>query len=383
MSRGKQLFARVRYLSFSSILAFGALAGVFMNPGVASAGVLTERSVQLSTSTKGAEDVSYKINFTAEEAAGAFVADFCTNSSVVGDECNAPAGFDASGVTTSTSDASVDADTSQVIVTYEIDASDEVSVELEGVTNPSAAGPLFVRLISYDTKTSADSYTSQSLASGVRDQGSVALSITDAINVTGLVQESLTFCVSGAVIGVNCEPASIESPILELGEEDGDVTALSASAVSTGDIYTQISTNAAGGAVINLKSDAKGCGGLLRRGAPTACDIKPALATNIVAGEAKFGLKLAEAVGTAGYADPSGVLQPVSGSIYGEDDFAFNYVSDENTGVTSVYGDPLLDTDGAPVDNQNVKITFGASVANNTPAGQYTTNISLIATGRF
>jgi hypothetical protein len=59
-----------------------------------------------------------------------------------------------------------------------------------------------------------------------------------------------------------------------------------------------------------------------------------------------------------------------------------NFV-DGTTGVTSTYGDSLLDTANLPVNNKNVQITFGASVSNLTPAGLYSADLSLIATGKF
>jgi hypothetical protein len=59
------------------------------------------------------------------------------------------------------------------------------------------------------------------------------------------------------------------------------------------------------------------------------------------------------------------------------------YVSGDATGVTSTYGDPILDTAGAPVNNMGMPLTFGASAANDTAAGLYSADLSLIATGKF
>lgn len=53
------------------------------------------------------------------------------------------------------------------------------------------------------------------------------------------------------------------------------------------------------------------------------------------------------------------------------------------SGVTSTYGDQFLTTSGAPALNKNMTLTFGASAANNTPAGSYSADLSLIATGKF
>jgi hypothetical protein len=60
-----------------------------------------------------------------------------------------------------------------------------------------------------------------------------------------------------------------------------------------------------------------------------------------------------------------------------------NYVSGDATGVTSTYGDPILNTAGAPANNQNMPLTFAASINNNTPAGDYSATLGLIASGTY
>lgn len=76
-------------------------------------------------------------------------------------------------------------------------------------------------------------------------------------------------------------------------------------------------------------------------------------------------------------------FQPVNGSGYNSSSYVLNYTATNATGVTSAYGDPLLSTDGAPANNKNVAIMFGASVTQDTPAGEYATDLSLIVTGKF
>ncbi|MGH7218550.1 MAG: hypothetical protein ACREGE_03870, partial [Candidatus Microsaccharimonas sp.] len=68
---------------------------------------------------------------------------------------------------------------------------------------------------------------------------------------------------------------------------------------------------------------------------------------------------------------------------YSDSIFKLNFVSGNASGVTGPYGDPVLDTAGAPANNKNAQITFGASIANDTPAGLYSADFSLIATGKF
>ena len=358
------------------ILLFTMVLSTFAN-----AAQVTNRSIALSSSSAGATAVTYEVNFTSVATAGAFVVDFCSNSPVIGQVCDTPAGFNASAAaSTSSGFTDVQAlNNHTVVVGGTISVSQNISVALSGIANPSNPGALYARIITYDTKARALEYTSEDVKTGTVDSGSVAISITDTIGVGGAVLESMTFCISGAAISANC--AGTQPPVLTLGESDGVVTALSPDHVSTGGIHTQLSTNAANGAVISLKSGAFGCGGLKRAGAPAACDILPALRTGISEGQAKFGVKTSLATDTG--SDPLGVLQPVAGSGYNTSTFALNYASGDATGITSTYGDPFLDTDGAPANNKNMILIFGVSVSNNTPAGAYSTDLSMVATGTF
>lgn len=377
--------------NMNSIRSFNRQAGIVamvvalllatVMPALVSAEQVTERSIELSNSSVSATNVTYSVNFTSVGAAGAFVVDFCSNSPVIGEACTAPGGFVATAAASTTSGFTgvADLDTNTIRVTGTIGATTAVSVDVTGITNPSAAGPLYARIVTFDTEAHADAYTSAIPGADKVDEGGVAMSITPTVGVSGAVLESMTFCVSKTAPTANC--GGVDAPVLALGETVGSTVALVPTAVSTGVINTQISTNASGGVVVRLKSNAIGCGGLLRAGAPSACDILPALTGGIAANEAKFGVKTATSTDTG--TDPNGTYQPVSGSGYNSTTYALNYASNNATGVTSTFGDPFLDTADAPANNKNMALTFGASVTNSTPAGLYSADISLIATGKF
>lgn len=376
-----------------SLAVFGAIGALLLAavlPSVALAAQITQRSIELSSSSKGATGVSYIVNFTSVSTAGAVVIDFCSDSPLFGQTCAAPAGFDVVDATvngatfTKTALTTPTANSIMLAGTVAVGAN---TIQLDGVTNPSAAGPLYARIVTFDTSAHAAAYVSTpttSYSANVVDNGSVAVSITDSVGVSGAVLESLSFCVSGAAINANCDVTGNPAPTLRLGKDLGNgIIALDPSEVSTGSIYTQLSTNAVSGAIVRLKSDANNCGGLLRAGDPTACDITPALTGDITAGQAKFGVKTGASTYTTGVASPTGLLEPVTGSGYSSTAYALNYASDQLTGVTSPFGDPFLDTAGHPANNVNMQLTFGASVGNDTPAGNYSTDISLVATGKF
>lgn len=364
--------------------AAGALLLATFLPALASADQVTDRSIALSSSSVSATNVTYTVNFTAVKAAGAVVVDFCNDSPVLGQTCTAPAGFDASGAATSggfTMGTLTAPANNKLAVTGTIGAGSTVAINLTGITNPNAAGPLYARIVTYTDATGAAGYTSANpnAVAAHLDDGGVAMSITPTVGVSGAVLESMTFCVSAAAITDNC--VTTTAPTLTLGETVGTTKALSTSVVSTGDLFTQISTNATSGAVVNLKSSAMGCGGLVNSSNPSACYITPALQTGIIAGQAKFGVKTAAASNLDG--NSNGILQPVASSGYNNTTYALNWASGDATGVTSTYGDPFLDTNNLPANGQNMQLTFGASVSNSTPAGAYSADLSLIATGKF
>lgn len=367
------------------IVAAAALLFATFVPSLVFAAQVTERSIELSSSSKSALNVTYGVKFTSVDAAGAFVIDFCSNSPVIGEPCTAPTNFDVTDAASTTSGFTgvADLDANTVRVTGTIGTNDPVEVDITGIDNPSVAGPLYARIVTYASEAHANGYTSEDLdvVGAPIDDGGLAISITDTVGVSGAVLESMIFCIAGQTISANCDLTGNTAPTVKLGETVGDGVALVSSALSTGSVYTQISTNAASGAVVRLKSNATNCGGLLRAGAPTACDIAPALTTGVAAGEAKFGVRAIATADTG--SNPSGTFQAVAASGYNDTTYALNYVAGNATGVTSTYGDPFLDTNDAPLNNKNMQLTFGASVTNTTPAGLYSADLSLVATGKF
>lgn len=357
---------------------FGAATLVFATliPALASAATVTDRSVTLSSSVKAAAGVTYEVKFKAQDnSTGAFVLEFCTNPTI-GTSCTAPSGVSTSGVGTSGSDtvSAVNINKAvKVVLASSANAGDSVDVVLTGIHNPTDSGVFYARIVTYQDGTSNYNYTDATTLGAHLGEGSVALSMTDGFGVSGAVPETMTFCASNAAITqADCSDAT--TPSISLG-----TAGILDTSLSTGIVYTQISTNAAKGAVVNLRSDATGCGGLVRQGATTnaaGCGIAPLTsAGSIGTGAAKFGVKLANLSATTG-------TIAVSGS-YDTTNYYMNYVSGDASGVTGPYGDPVYNTSNAPVDLGKANLTFGANISNVTPAGTYKANFSLIATGTF
>ena len=360
----------------------GALLLAVVIPAIASAAQLTERSIALSSPSKDATGVTYTIKFKAAGAAEGAVIDFCGNTPLIGEECTTPAGFVATNATGTGVDVK---DDNTVVVTQAITAGADVTVTLANLKNPSAVGPFYARIVTYSTGALANYVAADNLGAGTVDEGSASIVITDTIGVSGAVLESMTFCVSGTdVIATGCT-GNLTAPTLKLGEQVGDVFALVPGKASTGSIYTQITTNSATGAVVSLKSSTIGCGGLVRAGV-TNCDIDPALDTDVIDNDtaAKFGIKTgASTTGTGTFRPFQSDPLDAGTAYYSPSAFKMNWVVGDANGVTSTFGDPFLDTAGAPATDKKMTLTFGASVTNQTPAGLYSANLSLIATGKF
>lgn len=335
--------------------------------------------------------MSYRVQFTIPasggSAAGAFLVDFCSDSPVVGQSCTPPTDMSTTAVDTSTANttvSSVAASTVKVVPSSDYSAGDPVDVTLTKIDNPSVSGPLYARIITYDTAAHTSNYTTTALGTGAKDNGGIAAYITSDIGVNAAVRETLTFCVASATITADCGDASSHLPNLELGEGTAGAKALDASHLSTVDLYTLLSTNAGSGAVVKLRSNVS-CGGLKRVGAST-CDIPPADGTtvaNVTQGAASFGIKADAATGTAvsGSGGTSGNLAPTNS--YSTSTYRMYYKSDNTAGVTSAYGDDFLNTGGHPVNNEQLQLTLGASVSNVTPAGLYKASLNMIATGTY
>ena len=440
--------------------------------GFADAAQLQYRSIQLSDSspsngtyTAGVGsglNVTYKISFKSIQNASSMVIDFCENDPIIGDTCVAPTGMSvttaaidptSTGNLTSTGWSITNINTPNPRIKLaqgagsQLTAGTQQNFNITGITNPSIVDPttkgsFYARIYTFASTTFGDgvskTYTNAAAAatSGFSDYGGIALSIDYVISITARVQETLTFCVSGSdpnnwTTTGDCGDAAVTStanpapgqygpPNIVLGH--GSPTAvLDTSAVDYGNVWTQLSTNATSGAVINMHSNIP-CGGLSADYIPPStgtCAIPAVNAgsgagpTVISAGTAAFGVAINKytpttqagpaAIGTltptTAYYDPAHYV--FTGNVpttvyYGMDtqtatgfNTAFTTVgppfsgqSSYNGSVIGKFGSTVLTCTG-PISRVDARYTFAATSALTTPAGIYTANLSLIATGTF
>jgi hypothetical protein len=455
---------RISYIATAMVLFAAGLP--LLKSGQAQAAQLGFRSVQLSDSspsngtfTAGVGsglDVTYKFSFkTGAAAASSMVIDFCANDPIIGDTCTAPTGMSVAAVTidaantgdvTSAGWSITKSNAPNPVIKLaqgsgsQLAANTQENFDLLHFTNPSTVaaatkGSFYARIYTYfannfTDSTGTKSYTNAAAAatSGFTDYGGVALSVDYVITITARVQETLTFCVSGNdpnnwTSTGDCGDSAVTNaaqngpPNLVLGH--GTPTAvLDTSVVDYGNIWTQLSTNATHGAVINMHTNIP-CGGLsadYNSASPgsATCSI-PAVnggantgPTAISPGTAAFGVAINSytpttqagpaAIGTVTPTSPyydathytfTGNVPTIASTYFGMDNTTatgFNTTpagaSSFNGAVTGAYGSTVLTASG-PISKADARYTFASTASLTTPAGIYVANLSLIATGTF
>jgi hypothetical protein len=245
------------------------------------------------------------------------------------------------------------------------------SFELTGITNPSGTGSFWARIYTYSDATYGSSgtvYSSPTALGSYVDYGGFALSTVSQISVTATVMETLTFCVNKTAPGAVC--SGLTTPVaLTLGH--GSPLVLDSTQADTDTAHMQISTNAVAGAAIRMFTH-NTCSGLSRDNG-TTCGIPgsgntpdPFTTTNV----AEYGLNVGTGSGGTGTITPTAPYST-----------AANYAM--QAAVASTYGDKIADTGGTATASVDSTLTFAAQANVTTPAGVYSANESLIATGTF
>jgi hypothetical protein len=364
----------------------------FIKFGMADAfGLVTTRSVQMSSSAASATGVSYKIsfNFATVAAVGGIVVDFCSNDPIINDTtCTLPTGFSitASPAVTAQSTTAGCSLAGFTTVgqlntnrTLTLTTASPVTVSsppcaasftLTTATNPSTTNQTFyARIYTYATAAAATGYTTANPSAGgaIVDAGGVAMGTTAQITVTAKVQEQLTFCV---YTGINCAAGGTTVTLGRYG------------VLSTSTSYTDISTNfdaqtnATGGAAVYVK------GSLLTSGSNTI----PALTSPAVytSNTSEFGICSAEDAGVnlTIIANYNGVTaSKCAGATTGvSTDNGASYYFGTNA-VSGTYGDQIA-TEAAGTSSSGT-VNMMAGVSNTQVAGIYTATLTFIATGTY
>jgi hypothetical protein len=432
----------VPFLAAAAVLVFASTVNILMSSQKASALQLTERKIRITSSKVGQSGVTYNVSFKPAQttAIKGIVVDLCMDSPLVGTTCSR-----TNGATLTPTSGTINVTSNLVApVTLGFTANNPVNVPSQGngliiltnatgfttgdldvtktitfaftATNPTVAPPassFYARIITYTATATATAYDSSTVSSanpGTHiDEGGVALSTANQLNINARIQEQLEFCVSAldGTIDTNGEvPASCAAlntanygTTVDLGVIDSGAPSITPIAASSGGNGMNggilIRTNAANGAVISYFAEQAGTGtfhlGALRvPGAPCTNDAVPSIsvvdqcfnsagATQVSfssSGE-KFGMT---AMTPLFNASTSNLLR--STNYIGDGLPGTGFAWEETAPAANVVATPLA-TSTTVLDYELLVLRFAAQAAATTPTGSYTVTSTYIATSTF
>jgi len=427
-SRTLLLWVQITSLAFASVFSMAFPQGT-------SAALLTSRKATISTSAPNATDVefvfSYSLPNTTSTKAG-IIYEFCT--SPLG-TCNAT-GWTLSGATQDGQSAWPNNATAFAKVTGGADVGDcnfnsaptteicfardetvatgvtggAVTHTISGINFNSTIQTVYVRISVYSDN---DFQTADLL-----DNGVVAVAVVRQLVTYGRVQERLEFCVAAiddggagdTTIPANCGAVPTTTTI-DIGIVDNNsivYAPVDASPTNGANDYygiAMVNTNAAGGVVVTYFPETDTTGGAsnqLRnfRVAGAACNATPTVVTdqcfvaastageNFSAGTERFGLYIPCIDTTQG----TTTNLTANAAYDGSDASTTSAVNCENPAVPTSQVNFAFDNTGSPVtlassttvvDDEIIKISFGATASATTPTGLYRLTTTYVATPTF
>lgn len=315
---------------------------------------INDRSLTLSDSRAGVS-ATYRIRMTApaKPLVGSIKIEFCENSPLFGEPCNAPAGFDLSGATIASQSGEVGfsrhpTSTANVLVLRRPPVS-SVSVEstyvLADVMNATNAGSQYAR---YST------YAEEDASGTILDSGGIAYYLNERLGITTEVPPILDFCVGVSITGTVCATAT--GNYVQLGE-------LSTSTPRVGKTEMVVGTNAANGYNISINGRTlfSGTNGIPSLSSPTASS----------PGTSQFGVNLRANSVPASGADPSG---PGTGSPSADYNIANRFTFREGDVIAGHTGPERL---------RKYTLTYMTNISREQPTGVYSATYTYVALGNF
>lgn len=372
----RSIAKRTSYLLVVAAFALAILSAVRPEP-VSAYGLLSSRSIRMSSSANGATNTAYSVGFTtvtAGQTVGSVVIKFCANNPIMGDVCNAPTGFNVNKATTVLSGltgnitgltlntANPQANIVLLTRTPGAVANGPVTFVLgngttNGFTNPTNTNTTFYARILLFPTSNPDLTTPSNENTGTasNDAGGTALSTANVLNVTAKVQETLIFCV---YTGINCAAGG---SAVALGDSNGVLSDTTTTYTSVANF--DLASNALAGVAVRLKGDTLTSGAFTISPHGVNCS-----ADSVSTSVEQFGVR----VSTSGAGQTAAVTY---------DCLAGNHAFDvANTNTT--YGQNIVTTAGA-TDRSSSVIELSAKAAGTTEAGIYTTTLQLIATATY
>lgn len=363
-TNGQNRIRSLYTLFHAAVFTLVILASVLFTlvPKSAQAAALTPRKLTLSNSAISARNV-HTFDFTTATTAniGSISFDYCTTASGT---CTAPTGFDtqegtlAIGTQVGATGFTVHAntDTNTIVITRSaasLAASTAVTIPFgtgagtsNGPTNPSDNNTTFFTRIT--------TYTSVDGTTGSTDTGVVAASTAQAISLTGVIGETLTFCTGTSITGTNCGTVAGSSV---------DFGSFSASAASTGTSVMAASTNANSGYSITVN------GATLTSGGNTISALASQTASS--PGSEQFGLNLVSNSSPSVGSAVSGTGSGTATANYGTTN-QFRFVTGDSVGSAS-----------ASTNANTFTVSYLVNIGGATEPGTYTATMTYICTATF
>ncbi len=321
----------------------------------AQAATFPKRSVQLGSIVAG-DTSSYKFAFivtTPGAQVGSIRFQFCDDTPLVGQPCNPPTGFDASGAVLVdqqnnagfTIGAGTNANTIVIGRTPAIASIGMSTYDFSDIVNPASSGTYFVRVETFGSNNATGPHV---------DYGGLAFAMTEQVTISAEVPPFLLFCNGVTITGFDCTTAT--GDYINFGE-------FSTSSPRTGTTQMLLATNADGGYSVTVQ------GTTMLSGVNSI----PALNVNDVSrpGTSQFGINLRN------NSDPnvgSDVAGP--GVASPRPNYAiqnrYRFVSGEQIAFSTTSDD-----------YRKYTVTYLVNIANGQPAGIYVSTLTYTALATF
>jgi len=439
-------FGRLARLFQAAILLLVGLLPLITSGGQVSAAQLTNRVVAVSTSQAAATGVAwdFEFDFTSTDVEGIIFTycdspvstcvkptglDISNDLTSVSGQANFPANATAFvEVAANTGDCS-DTGIAVTVTMYCVNRTSatagvgtDASLVINAVINPTVASTyttVYVRISLYDNSTFSNS---GGAGNTLVHSGVVAATMVNQLTVSGRVQERLVFCV-GALGDIESNPTDCTTgngfptdTTVDLGVIDN--TTIARSPVNTGattsadDDYgvAMVNTNAVNGVVVTYYAEAASSGSNQLRNfrvSGTTCSVTISSLTDqcfvaaddtngetFSAGTERFGMQVTCIVSNQGIGTTNNLegvpdkLNNVDDDVDGntatdcEDTDTGNEFSWNITGTATTVASSAGSTDKV-VDDELIKLRFGATASATTPTGVYAVTTTFIATATF
>ena len=359
----KTSFTRKRATAFASIVAL--VVGTVVPVSSVQAAQLEDRQLTLESSAASATTGhNYSFTIATSDSVAEIQFEYCANNPFPGQSCTAPSGLDVSNVTLDaqshggTNDFTIDGTnttTNEIVIertAESISSGTTVTFDFGNAVNPdSPNSEFFVRLYTY----SDDGVTKV-------DDGGLAFSTAETVDVTARVEENLLFC-------IHATGASCGTP----GDTSLDLGVLSTSSERTAQHQSVVATNALHGFTIQYAGTT-----LTHSNGTDTINAIGATGTDSSPGNEQFGMNISVNSG-------SGVT--LDGDYSGTDCNASTCYAFVDGATVQDGGDSTTTNTIAsstdPVGNNLFDITYLGNVNSTTPTGVYSTTVTYVATATF